>query len=140
MIKRFLLIMMMLLLLLASGGCSDLTIETSQRFPAQKFSAAEQKIASLQKANPHRQGVASQLRVLYYSGEDKQVIGFTVTREASRGVNPKNFKPAKSAGTFTKNMDELKMENLEDIFTLGPGLVFKARVRDDQVNVLMWLE
>ena len=146
MIKRFGLMVFILSMFVFLIGC-HLDIKNDVDYPAKLFQQTKAKIQAIQVKNPGRKGPVSNLNILVYAGDDRELISLSIptaaAKEALKGVSSlEDLGQGEKLGKYTQQLGGLKLEKLGFFDRMGPGLVLEAEVNEEKdfAHVLIWLD
>ncbi|UCH94369.1 MAG: hypothetical protein JSV88_29435 [Candidatus Aminicenantes bacterium] len=141
MIKKIVLLVFVLLVFVFFIGC-HLDIKSDVDYPADLFKQTLKKIETIHAKDPGRKGPVTNLNILVYEGEDRQLISFSVptatAKEVIKGVDLGKEEIKK----YTKKIGDFELEKLGLLDRMGPGLILEAEVDEgnDMVHALIWLD
>jgi len=132
-------ILMMVILL---TGCL-IDIKSDVDYPADLFKQTLKKIEILQARYHGRKGTVSNLNILVYDGDDRQLItlSFPITA-ASETLKGIDFEKDESVKKYTKKIGCIKLKNTDFLDRMGPGLLLETEVDEhsNKVHALIWLD
>ena len=143
MIKKIVSLLFVSLVLFFLVGC-HLDIKSDIDYPAGLFKQTLKKIEALQaKAS----GPVSNLNLLVYESDDRQMVSLslpvTTTKEAIKWAsNWESQGQKEKLEKYTKKIGGLKLEKLDFLDRMGPGLLMEVEADDpkEKVHVLIWLD
>jgi len=142
MIKKYVLLVFVLMIVLLFTGCL-IDIKSDVDYPAGLFKQTLKKIETLQAKDPGRKGTVSNLNILVYDGNDRQLITLslpiTAASETLKGID---FENDESMKKYSKKIGGIKLKNMDFLDRMGPGLLLETEVDDDndKVHALIWLD
>lgn len=143
MIRKSVLLILIVLLAFIFSGC-HIDVQKDVDYPKAKFKKTLKKINDLRLKNPHRKGSASNLNLLVYLEEDRQLISLSIPISESKDMKSmlstcKDFVGEKDIEKYCKKMNNLKLGNLD---SMGPGLLteVKSNEKNKIVHILIWLD
>jgi hypothetical protein len=146
MIKKYVILIMVLMMLAFLVGC-HLDIQSDVNDPTDIFTQTQKKIQAIHAKNPGRKGTVTNLNMLVYESEDRQLISFSVpittAKETIKGVsNLEDLAHGEKIKKYTKKIGGIKLDNLNILDRIGPGLVLEAEVNEGKksVRALIWLD
>jgi hypothetical protein len=123
-------------------GCL-IDIKSDVDYPAGLFKQTLKKIETLHAKDPGRKGTVSNLNILVYDGDDRQLItlSFPITT-ASETLKEIDFENDKEMKKYTKKIGCIKFKNMDFLDRMGPGLLLETEVEEDneKVHALIWLD
>lgn len=141
MLKRIVFLIFMLIALLLAGGCTNIIIETDVDFPAKMFKKAHAEIKSIHRADPHRKGSVSQVNILVYDSDDRQLIKFSVKKSFAEKFIKDEESSSDDIKKYSKKYGkEIDVDKFKDLDKIGPGLLMSIDSNEDKTHVLVWLE
>jgi major membrane immunogen (membrane-anchored lipoprotein) len=142
MIKKYVLLVFILMLVLLFTGCL-IDIKSDVDYPAGLFKQTLKKIESLHAKDPGRKGTVSNLNILVYDGDDRQLIklSFPITT-ASETLKGIDFENDESMKKYTRKIGGIKLKNMDFLDRMGPGLLLETEVEEEnhKVHALIWLD
>jgi hypothetical protein len=142
MIKKYVLLIFVLMMVLMLTGCL-IDIKSDVDYPAGLFKQTLKKIESLHAKDPGRKGTVSNLNILVYEGDDRQLItlSFPITT-ASETLKGIDFEKDESMKKYTKKIGCIKLKNTDFLDRMGPGLLLETEVEEHnhKVHALIWLD
>jgi hypothetical protein len=140
MVKKILFALVLLVAVLFSSGCF-VSVKEDVDFPASRFTAARERISTLERHNPDRVGRAAKMQTLVYDGESREMVQVAVPmwmvrlgmKHTGESHSPR---PQDAAGRYV----DFDLEHLGDISRLGPGLLVQVEDMEENTHVLVWLE
>jgi hypothetical protein len=146
MTKRYGYTILALLIIIFLSGC-HLDIQEDVDYPADLFRQTMKKIQTLQAKDPGRKGLVSNLNILVYVSDDRELISLSfptaAAKEALKNVSSlENLDQGEKLGKYVKKLDNVKWEKLELLDRLGPGLLVEVEVDEekDYIHALIWLD
>jgi hypothetical protein len=142
MIKKYVLLVFVLMIVLLFTGCL-IDIKSDVDYPAGLFKQTLKKIETLHANNPGRKGTVSNLNILVYDGDDRQLITLslpiTAASETLKGIDFENHESMKK---YSKKIGGIKLKNMDFLDRMGPGLLLETEVEEDnhKVHALIWLD
>ena len=134
-------IILLMMALLLTGCLID--IKSDMDYPAGLFKQTLKKIETLHAKDPARKGTVSNLNILVYDGDDRQLItlSFPITT-ASETLKGIDFENDESMKKYSKKIGGIKLKNMDFLDRMGPGLLLETEVEEDnhKVHVLIWLD
>jgi hypothetical protein len=142
MIRKYVLLVFILMLVLLFTGCL-IDIKSDVDYPAGLFKQTLKKIETLHAKAPGRKGTVSNLNILVYDGDDRQLItlSFPITT-ASETLKGIDFENDESMKKYSKKIGGIKLKNMDFLDRMGPGLLLETQVEEDnhKVHALIWLD
>jgi hypothetical protein len=142
MIKKYVLLVFILMMVLLLTGCL-IDIKSDVDYSAGLFKQTLKKIEAIHAKDPGRKGTVSNLNILVYVGDDRQLImlslPITAASETLKGID---FENEKSIKKYTKKIGGIKLKNMDFLDRMGPGLLLETEVNEDndKVHALIWLD
>lgn len=138
MIKRILLIVFMLIALFLLSGCFDFDIKTDVDYPEALFKKTLEKIEAIHAKDPDRKGKASNINFLVYSGDDRELIQFSVNLGLAKMCAKEELDTKKFSGKHIHlNMKDININALDKV---GPGLLIEVEESEDNTHVVIWMD
>lgn len=135
--------MFILVVLIFYNGCMNLKIEADVDYPADLFAEAKKKIDRIHATAPDKRGVPSQLNVLVYDGEDRQLVSFSVPQPlVQQALEKSDIGKNEQLQEYSKKIGHINWEKMKNLDRLGPGLILEVEVSEGKgkVHVLIWLD
>lgn len=119
----------------------NLLIETDVDYPSGLFKETMKKIEAIHAKDPHRKGSVSKLNVLVYDGDDRQLVRFSIKKGLAKiALKNGDITDDDDIKEYSKKYAHLDLENIKDLDRLGPGLLMKIEVIEENTHVLIWLD
>jgi hypothetical protein len=142
MIKKYVLLVFILMVVLLLTGCL-IDIKSDVDYPAGLFKQTLKKIEALHAKDPGRKGNVSNLNILVYDGDDRQLIklSFPITT-VSETLKEIDFENDESMKKYSKKIGGIKLKNMDFLDRMGPGLLLETEVEEEnhKVHALIWLD
>jgi major membrane immunogen (membrane-anchored lipoprotein) len=140
--KKYALLVFVLIMVLLLTGCL-IDIKSDMDYPTGLFKQTLKKIEALNSKDPGRKGTVSNLNILVYDGDDRQLItlSFPITT-ASETLKGIDFENDESMKKYVKKIGGIKVKNADFLERMGPGLLLETEVEEDnhKVHALIWLD
>ncbi len=129
---------LLILIALTFTACPQLDISHVEGFPNEAFQAANEQIASITHANPRRKGEASEIHLLVYDGEDRDLVRIAMPLtmvEWGMDIARVNV----NSDDLEGSLNPLEHMSPQDLRKLGPGLLVRVDGENEDSHVLIWL-
>jgi hypothetical protein len=128
----------MLIALLLLNGCFDVEIKSDIDYPEGLFKKTMKKIEAIHAKDPDRKGKVSNIHFLVYSGEDRELIKFSVSMAMAKMCSKEKLDTKKLSGK--KIHLDLENINVNSLDNVGPGLLIQVEESENNTHVIIWVD
>ena len=141
-IKHLVILILVVLAFMATTGCFNLDIRHDVDYPAGKFKATMAKIQAIHAKDPTRNGVVNNLNILVYIGKERKMISLAVPKALIQATSHMKDEIMKNEDVdkYAKNIDGFDLDKLNDLDSIGPGLIIESKVTEGNIHALIWLD